>query len=976
MRAFFSRLEAAPYTAATLEEFGRLLVSARHCIVCVYDNEINRLPKTFRKVIYTAGCSDSPNHSIRDRINIQTSTSCLVVQLSLLPPPSLALSTQKNSPPTLVTSPLFTLPLARHAVSILHPIDAVVKKVVSTVHPHPFVLVGLAITGAFIFLLIAIYGVYRLVNKHVQKKKKARVTMQPYRLRREAALERQRALDLERGCGHRESSREMIRKMSSPSIVYGPSSPVTQSFVISICSTHKGIRKETDEMDITDASSDEFSTPTVTVGDGSKEESNVVNSLHDMEPIDSVEMDITDEGPNAMNSLQVSEVVDSVDSAPTGEVESSSPKTLPSHLLRTAAEDFATLRLEADHEPIVEEVKLVKEARSMTAPSLVKHIPNSIDSDASVNFATSQRRLRRNGFILSDKLLDIDFEAIDGLRYVQTSFEATAMTDMRRLALQRAQALYDREEARSVAATRQKDDAGTTSPAEVHTSSASYIAARPRMSSTNTATISRTPLPRRRLINPRAKTALRYARAILRTIERRYVIPEPPTEGSQVADRATYPPEDRVAPVLLFSKKAMKWKEIRGLELDRRKLSSKRYSGVRGTWAYRPANPSALRLGRVINGPGSVAAHVDQKKSIKIAVRNLCKSKENIFGRTAAKGDPRSVSGPVVVDKGTSSRMLVEVLKTSTRSPPSSPRPRPALRPAPTIKSNAMRGNIYNKRLVPIGPNPAASLRAHIAKSILDSGTRVTQPQESPISKGPGLSKTPNSTTSGVESVTKASSNSTRVPCPSSTGCSPTSCLESRKRMPSTTPSSTPSRPRPSTRANPFGTPSLALSTLGTRTVETSPTLESGHALATKTTSSSDTGTSRPQGSSVKRSPVLSDVSNCGLTHSPGLKEVISPSKRTLLGKASASPSVSRTSSVRRSTMVPLKERKNNSPSRTSLPSSLGSRSSTQAGTFGSSRVTSSPPRAPVIKRMSVTGSPVPRQIVPASKTSPRSSWR
>ncbi|KAH8112621.1 hypothetical protein DFH11DRAFT_464584 [Phellopilus nigrolimitatus] len=333
------------------------------------------------------------------------------------------------------------------------------------------------------------------------------------------------------------------------------------SFVISICSTHKGIRKETDEMDITDASSDEFSTPAETVGDGSKEESNVVNSLHDVETIDSVEMDITDEGPNAMNSLQVPEVADIVDSAPTDEVELSSTKTLPSHLIRTAAEGFATLRLEADHEPIAEEVKLVKEARSMTAPSLVKHIPSSIDFDASANFATSQGRLRRNGFILSDKLLDIDFEAIDGLRYVQTSFEATAMTDMRRLALQRAQALYDREEARSVAATRQKDDAGTSSPAEVHTSSASYIAARPRMSSTKTATISRTPLPRRRLINPRAKTALRYARAILRTIERRYVILEPSTEGSQVADRATYPPEDRVAPVLLFSKKAMKWKE-------------------------------------------------------------------------------------------------------------------------------------------------------------------------------------------------------------------------------------------------------------------------------------------------------------------------------------------------------------------------------------------------------------------------------
>lgn len=337
-------------------------------------------------------------------------------------------------------------------------IDAVVKKVVSSVHPHPFVLVGLASTGAFLFLLIVIYGVYRLVNKHVQKKKKTRATIQPYRLRREAALERQRALDLERGCGHRESSREMIRKMSSPSIVYGPSSPVTQSFVISICSTHKGIRKENVEMDITDASSDEFSTPTVTVGDGSKEESNVVNSLHDVETIDSVEMDITDvgldtlsatiisaddefqEGPNAMTSLQVPEVADIVDSAPTDEVELSSTKTLPSHLIRTAAEGFATLRLEADHEPISEVkvsvsdahrhvaaadeklIQVVKEARSMTAPSLVKHIPSSTDSDASANFATSQRRLKRNGFILSDKSPDIDFEAIDGLRYVQTSY--------------------------------------------------------------------------------------------------------------------------------------------------------------------------------------------------------------------------------------------------------------------------------------------------------------------------------------------------------------------------------------------------------------------------------------------------------------------------------------------------------------------------------------------------------------------------
>ncbi|KAH8112604.1 hypothetical protein DFH11DRAFT_1605815 [Phellopilus nigrolimitatus] len=64
--------------------------------------------------------SDSPSHSIHDRINIRTSTSCLVVQLSLLPPPSLAPSKQKNSPPTLVTYPLVTLPLAHHAVPILH----------------------------------------------------------------------------------------------------------------------------------------------------------------------------------------------------------------------------------------------------------------------------------------------------------------------------------------------------------------------------------------------------------------------------------------------------------------------------------------------------------------------------------------------------------------------------------------------------------------------------------------------------------------------------------------------------------------------------------------------------------------------------------------------------------------------------------------------------------------------------------------
>ncbi|KAH8112612.1 hypothetical protein DFH11DRAFT_1605872 [Phellopilus nigrolimitatus] len=164
------------------------------------------------------------------------------------------------------------------------------------------------------------------------------------------------------------------------------------------------------------------------------------------------------------------------------------------------------------------------------------------------------------------------------------------------------------------------------------------------------------------------------------------------------------------------------------------------------------------------------------------------------------------------------------------------------------------------------------------------------------------------------------------------------SCLEDRKKVPPSTPSSTPSRPRPSTR----GTPSLALSTISTRTVKTSSDLISSHALATKTTSSSDSGTSRSQGLLVSRRSVLSDVSNSGPTHSPGRKEVASPSKITVLAKVS-------------------------------------SRSSTQTGSFSSSsssRVTSSPPRAPVIKRMSITGSPVPRQIVPASKTSPKSSWR
>ncbi|KAH8103224.1 hypothetical protein DFH11DRAFT_1656469, partial [Phellopilus nigrolimitatus] len=55
LRAFFARLEAARYTAATREEFGRLLVSARRCIVCVDDNEINRLSRGFRQNIYTAG---------------------------------------------------------------------------------------------------------------------------------------------------------------------------------------------------------------------------------------------------------------------------------------------------------------------------------------------------------------------------------------------------------------------------------------------------------------------------------------------------------------------------------------------------------------------------------------------------------------------------------------------------------------------------------------------------------------------------------------------------------------------------------------------------------------------------------------------------------------------------------------------------------------------------------------------------------
>ncbi|KAH8112580.1 hypothetical protein DFH11DRAFT_1605600 [Phellopilus nigrolimitatus] len=55
LRAFFARLETAPYTAATREEFGRLRVSARRCIVCVDDNEINRLSRGFRQTIYTAG---------------------------------------------------------------------------------------------------------------------------------------------------------------------------------------------------------------------------------------------------------------------------------------------------------------------------------------------------------------------------------------------------------------------------------------------------------------------------------------------------------------------------------------------------------------------------------------------------------------------------------------------------------------------------------------------------------------------------------------------------------------------------------------------------------------------------------------------------------------------------------------------------------------------------------------------------------
>lgn len=50
-----------------------------------------------------------------------------------------------------------------------------------------------------------------------------------------------------------EIPRDGIKNMSLPGVIFGPSSPVAQSVAISICSIHKGIRKDIVEMDITDA---------------------------------------------------------------------------------------------------------------------------------------------------------------------------------------------------------------------------------------------------------------------------------------------------------------------------------------------------------------------------------------------------------------------------------------------------------------------------------------------------------------------------------------------------------------------------------------------------------------------------------------------------------------------------------------------------------------------------------------------------